>query len=138
MGAAVMGGMLAVTVLGALLVPAFYGAVERVTGWRRPAANAPARRPDRPADSPARVVARARRLGRRAAAFRRRGMPLSRRAATRRDRPAGRWPWRRALAARVPPGAGAARPARRDRGPTSAGLAPRRRPAGSPPAWRSS
>src|SRR5690348_10193422 len=124
MGAAVMGGMLAVTVLGALLVPAFYGAVERVTGWRRPAANAPARRPDRPADSPARVVARARRLGRRAA--------------TRRDRPAGRWPWRRALAARVPPGAGAARPARRDRGPTSAGLAPRRRPAGSPPAWRSS
>jgi multidrug efflux pump subunit AcrB len=31
----VVGGMLAVTVLGVLLVPAFYVAVERVAEWRR-------------------------------------------------------------------------------------------------------
>ena len=34
-GTAVVGGMLAVTVLGVLLVPAFYVAVEGLGGWRR-------------------------------------------------------------------------------------------------------
>jgi HAE1 family hydrophobic/amphiphilic exporter-1/multidrug efflux pump len=33
-GTTVVGGMLAITVLGVLLVPAFYVAVERVAGWR--------------------------------------------------------------------------------------------------------
>jgi multidrug efflux pump subunit AcrB len=36
-GTTVVGGMLAVTVLGVLLVPAFYVAVERLGEWRRPA-----------------------------------------------------------------------------------------------------
>jgi hypothetical protein len=35
-GTTVVGGMLAVTVLGVLLVPAFYVAVERLKEWRRP------------------------------------------------------------------------------------------------------
>jgi hydrophobe/amphiphile efflux-1 (HAE1) family protein len=35
-GTTVVGGMLAVTVLGVLLVPAFYVAVERLAEWRRP------------------------------------------------------------------------------------------------------
>jgi len=35
MGTTVVGGMLAVTVLGVLLVPAFYVAVERLAAWRR-------------------------------------------------------------------------------------------------------
>ena len=35
MGTTVVGGMLAVTVLGVLLVPAFYVAVERLAEWRR-------------------------------------------------------------------------------------------------------
>jgi multidrug efflux pump subunit AcrB len=35
MGTTVVGGMLAVTVLGVLLVPAFYVAVERLGSWRR-------------------------------------------------------------------------------------------------------
>jgi len=35
MGTTVVGGMLAVTVLGVLLVPAFYVAVERLSAWRR-------------------------------------------------------------------------------------------------------
>jgi HAE1 family hydrophobic/amphiphilic exporter-1 len=35
MGATVVGGMLAVTVLGVLLVPAFYVAIERLAEWRR-------------------------------------------------------------------------------------------------------
>src|SRR5205809_6945312 len=34
-GTTVVGGMLAVTVLGALLVPAFYVAAERLAEWRR-------------------------------------------------------------------------------------------------------
>jgi multidrug efflux pump subunit AcrB len=34
-GTTVVGGMLAVTVLGVLLVPAFYVAVERLAEWRR-------------------------------------------------------------------------------------------------------
>lgn len=34
-GTAVVGGMIAVTVLGVLLVPAFYVAVERLGEWRR-------------------------------------------------------------------------------------------------------
>jgi hydrophobe/amphiphile efflux-1 (HAE1) family protein len=37
-GTTVVGGMLAVTVLGVLLIPAFYVAVERLAGSRRPAA----------------------------------------------------------------------------------------------------
>jgi hydrophobe/amphiphile efflux-1 (HAE1) family protein len=36
-GTTVVGGMLAITVLGVLLVPAFYVAVERLAEWRRPA-----------------------------------------------------------------------------------------------------
>jgi hydrophobe/amphiphile efflux-1 (HAE1) family protein len=36
-GTTVVGGMLAITLLGVLLVPAFYVAVERVAEWRRPA-----------------------------------------------------------------------------------------------------
>jgi len=35
MGTTVVGAMLAVTVLGVLLVPAFYVAVERLVAWRR-------------------------------------------------------------------------------------------------------
>jgi Cu/Ag efflux pump CusA len=35
MGTTVVGGMLAVTILGVLLVPAFYVAVERLAEWRR-------------------------------------------------------------------------------------------------------
>jgi len=35
MGTTVVGGMLAVTVLGVLLVPAFYVAVERLATWGR-------------------------------------------------------------------------------------------------------
>jgi hydrophobe/amphiphile efflux-1 (HAE1) family protein len=35
-GTTVVGGMLAVTVLGVLMVPAFYVAVERLAEWRRP------------------------------------------------------------------------------------------------------
>jgi HAE1 family hydrophobic/amphiphilic exporter-1 len=35
-GTTVVGGMLAVTVLGVLLVPAFYVAVEQLVEWRRP------------------------------------------------------------------------------------------------------
>jgi len=35
MGTTVVGGMLAVTVIGVLLVPAFYVAVERLAEWRR-------------------------------------------------------------------------------------------------------
>jgi hypothetical protein len=35
MGTTVVGGMLAVTMLGVLLVPAFYVAVERLASWRR-------------------------------------------------------------------------------------------------------
>jgi multidrug efflux pump subunit AcrB len=40
MGTTVVGGMLAVTVLGVLLVPAFYVAIERLAEWRRPRAAA--------------------------------------------------------------------------------------------------
>jgi Cu/Ag efflux pump CusA len=40
-GTTVFGGMLAVTVLGVLLVPAFYVAVERLVEWRRDPAPAP-------------------------------------------------------------------------------------------------
>jgi hydrophobe/amphiphile efflux-1 (HAE1) family protein len=39
-GTTVVGGMLAVTVLGVLLVPAFYVAVERLAEWRRPRVSA--------------------------------------------------------------------------------------------------
>ena len=35
LGTAVFGGMLAITVLGVLFVPAFYVAVERLAEWRR-------------------------------------------------------------------------------------------------------
>jgi len=35
MGTTVVGGMLAVTVLGVLLVPAFYVSVERLAAWAR-------------------------------------------------------------------------------------------------------
>jgi Cu/Ag efflux pump CusA len=35
MGTTVVGGMLAVTVIGVLLVPAFYVAVEQLAEWRR-------------------------------------------------------------------------------------------------------
>ncbi len=49
MGTTVVGGMLAVTVLGVLLVPAFYVAVERLASWRRPGVPITPRRPaDRP------------------------------------------------------------------------------------------
>ncbi len=41
-GTTVVGGMLAVTALGVLLVPAFYVAVERLAEWRRRAPAAPA------------------------------------------------------------------------------------------------
>jgi hydrophobe/amphiphile efflux-1 (HAE1) family protein len=41
-GTTVVGGMLAITVLGVLLVPAFYVAVERLAEWRRPASARPA------------------------------------------------------------------------------------------------
>ncbi len=51
-GTTVVGGMLAVTVLGVLLVPAFYVAVDRLARRRRRHATVPAARPDRPADSP--------------------------------------------------------------------------------------
>jgi multidrug efflux pump subunit AcrB len=34
-GTTVVGGMLAITVLGVLLVPAFYVVVERLVEWRR-------------------------------------------------------------------------------------------------------
>jgi multidrug efflux pump subunit AcrB len=37
-GTTVVGGMLAITVLGVLLVPAFYVGVERLAEWRRQAA----------------------------------------------------------------------------------------------------
>jgi len=41
MGTTVVGGMLAITILGVLMVPAFYVAVERLAAWRRrPAAGA--------------------------------------------------------------------------------------------------
>ena len=40
-GTAVVGGMLAVTILGVLLVPAFYVAVERLAEWRRRDAKPP-------------------------------------------------------------------------------------------------
>jgi multidrug efflux pump subunit AcrB len=43
-GTTVVGGMLAITVLGVLLVPAFYVAVERLAEWRR--------RPSPPSESP--------------------------------------------------------------------------------------
>jgi hypothetical protein len=35
MGTTVVGGMLAITILGVLLVPAFYVAVEHLAEWRR-------------------------------------------------------------------------------------------------------
>jgi len=41
-GTTVVGGMLAITVLGLILVPGFYVAIERLAEWRRP-------RPERPA-----------------------------------------------------------------------------------------
>ncbi len=41
-GTTVVGGMLAVTVLGVLLVPAFYVAVERLAEWRRGSPRSPA------------------------------------------------------------------------------------------------
>jgi HAE1 family hydrophobic/amphiphilic exporter-1 len=47
MGTTVVGGMLAVTVIGVLLVPAFYVAVERLAAWRRRGEPIP---PPRPAD----------------------------------------------------------------------------------------
>ncbi len=45
-GTTVVGGMLAVTGLGVLLVPAFYVAVERLAEWARPAPAGPASGPD--------------------------------------------------------------------------------------------
>jgi hydrophobe/amphiphile efflux-1 (HAE1) family protein len=42
-GTTVVGGMLAITVLGVLLVPAFYVGVERLAEWRRPPAARPGR-----------------------------------------------------------------------------------------------
>src|SRR3989442_15778481 len=48
-GTTVVGGMLAVTVLGVLLVPAFYVAVERLAAWRRrDASREPAAPPSTP------------------------------------------------------------------------------------------
>jgi len=47
-GTTVVGGMLAVTVLGVLLVPAFYVAVERLATWWRDASRAPAAPPSAP------------------------------------------------------------------------------------------
>jgi HAE1 family hydrophobic/amphiphilic exporter-1 len=41
-GATVVGGMLTVTVLGVLLVPAFYVAVERLAAWRKRGVRTPA------------------------------------------------------------------------------------------------
>ena len=40
-GMTVVGGMLAITVLGVLLVPGFYVAIERLARWRRPAPQTP-------------------------------------------------------------------------------------------------
>jgi hypothetical protein len=42
MGTTVVGGMLTVTVIGVLLVPAFYTAVERLAEWRKRPIAAPA------------------------------------------------------------------------------------------------
>jgi hydrophobe/amphiphile efflux-1 (HAE1) family protein len=52
-GLTVVGGMLAVTVLGVLLVPALYVAVDRLAGRLRRRETAPAPPPDRPAGAPA-------------------------------------------------------------------------------------
>lgn len=51
-GTTVAGGMLAVTVLGVLLVPAFYVAVEWLAEWRRRASRGPAASPEEGADPP--------------------------------------------------------------------------------------
>src|SRR5687767_4065822 len=53
-GTAVVGGMLAVTILGVLLVPAFYVAVERLAEWRkRPVQAIPPQRPEGVPQAPA-------------------------------------------------------------------------------------
>ena len=53
-GTTVVGGMLAITVLGVLLVPAFYVSVERLAEWRkRPVSEIPPQRPDGAPQAPA-------------------------------------------------------------------------------------